>query len=142
MQKAESSKNHLELSDSEFERRFANKSLEPYGFTHEAHLRLVWIHIGKYGPVQGEKNVQKQIESYVAHVGAHDKYHVTLTVTAIKAVHHFMAKSKSVNFKEFITEFPELKTNFKELIASHYSFDIFQSEKAKTQYIEPDLMPF
>ena len=39
-------------------------------------------------------------------------------------------------------EFPRLKNNFRELISSHYGFDIYNSEKAKMKYLEPDLLPF
>lgn len=135
-------KDHFELSDLEFEGRFSSKKLAPYTFTHEAHLRLVWIHITKYGAKQGEKNVRKQIENYVAYLSADDKYHVTLTAAATKVIHQFMKKSRSSGFKEFLTEFPELKADFKELVQSRYSFNIFESKEAKTRYIEPDLKPF
>jgi hypothetical protein len=35
---------HLELTDLEFEANFKNCSLNPDIFSHEAHLRLAWIH--------------------------------------------------------------------------------------------------
>jgi hypothetical protein len=41
-----------------------------------------------------------------------------------------------------MNEFPRLKTNFRELMACHYGFDIYTSEKAKMKYLEPDLLPF
>lgn len=45
-----------------------------------------------------------------------------------------MQKSNSDNFKEFIIEFPQLNNNFKELMNCHYGFDIYNSEKAKTEF--------
>ena len=39
-------------------------------------------------------------------------------------------------------EFPRLKNNFKDLIAQHYQMDIYRSQRAKTAYLEPDLLPF
>lgn len=133
---------HFELSDAEFERQFASCQLNPSIFSHEAHLRLAWIHIDKYGIEQAKENIQKQLQDFVAHVGAMGKYHKTLTIVAVEGVNHFMKKSKSDNFKDFIIEFPQLKNNFKELIGSHYSFDIFKSIKARTEFLEPDLLPF
>jgi cyclopropane fatty-acyl-phospholipid synthase-like methyltransferase len=65
-----------------------------------------------------------------------------LTVAAIKAVHHFIRRSSSDNFYDFIHEFPKLKTSFRELISSHYRTDTFQSAKAREIFIEPDLSPF
>lgn len=133
---------HIDLSDNAFEVQFETCALDPSLFTHEAHLRLAWIHITKYGLSQARKNVESQIQRFVTHVGAQYKYHHTLTVSAIYAVHHFIRKSNTGTFPEFIIENPELLENFKGLINSHYSYNIFASEEAKEGYIEPDLVPF
>lgn len=133
---------HFDLSDSDFEIKFINCELNPSDFTHEAHLRLAWININKYGIKQAEINIQNQLQKFVEFVGEKDKYNTTLTIAAIKAVYHFMRKSNSNNFKDFITEFPRLKHNFKELMDCHYGFDIYKSNKAKNEFLKPDLVPF
>ncbi|HNP32904.1 MAG TPA: hypothetical protein PKN96_06400 [Flavobacterium sp.] len=133
---------HFHLDDSEFEKAFENCTIDPVIFTHEAHLRLAWIHITKYGEENAIGNICKQLMVFVEFVGANGKYNKTLTVAAIKAVHHFIKKSKSDTFDDFITEFPHLKYNFKELMNFHYKIDIFNSMQAKTEFLEPDLVPF
>ncbi|PKV50290.1 N-formylglutamate deformylase [Aquimarina sp. MAR_2010_214] len=133
---------HFELTDEVFENQFTQCTLNPEIFSHEAHLRLAWIHISNHGIEKAEKKIQTQLQSFVEFVGAKDKYNKTLTIVATKAVNHFMNQSKSDSFKDFIVEFPQLKTNFKQLIGSHYSFDIFNSEKAKTEFLEPDVLAF
>lgn len=132
----------MELSDTEFSIQFQNCSLDPSIFDHEAHMRLVWLQIEKYGIQKARINIQNQIQNFVKHVGAEEKYHKTLTISAIEIVNHFMTKKTSKTFKEFISEFPELKNNFKELIEHHYSYDIFKSLKANNEYLKPDLIPF
>ncbi len=133
---------HYKLSDSEFERLFESCEMDPAVFSHEAHLRLAWIHINKYGENKARVNIQKQLYDFVTSLGAAEKYNKTLTIAAIKAVKHFMMKSRSDNFAGFINEFPRLKGNFRELIAQHYSSDIFNSGDARLAYLEPDLLPF
>lgn len=133
---------HFELTDIEFETKFVKCELSREIFSHEAHLRLAWINIDKYGIEQAIENVQGQLKKYVEFVGAKDKYNATLTVAAIKAVYHYMLKSSSQDFKNFITEFPQLKNKFKEIMNCHYGFDIYGSAKAKTTFLQPDLMPF
>jgi hypothetical protein len=133
---------HSELTDSAFEKQFANCQLLPALFTHEAHLRLAWIHITQYGIEQALQNIQTQLQRFVAHVGAKDKYNTTLTIATTKAVYHFILKSESNTFKEFITTFPRLQYNFKELMHAHYSINIFTATQAKTEYLVPDLLPF
>lgn len=133
---------HFELSDKEFVQQFNDCTLNPEIFSHEAHLRLAWINIHQYGIEQAETNIQYQLQQFVAFVGVKDKYNTTLTIAAIKAVFHFMLKSQSNNFKDFIVEFPQLKNNFKGLMSSHYSFDIYHAAAAKNNYLAPDLLAF
>lgn len=133
---------HTQLSDSELIEQLENCTLNPTIFNHEAHLRLAWIHINTFGLEQAKENIQRQLQNFVEHLGATDKYHKTLTIVAIEAVNHFMKKSQSSTFKDFIIEFPQLKDNFKGLINSHYSFDIFNSTTAKNEYLKPDIHPF
>ena len=133
---------HLRLTDAQFEHQFENCTLDPALFSHEAHLRLAWIHIKKYGSEKACLNVCQQIRKFDNTFGKGDKFHNTLTVAAVKAVYHFTLKSKSNTFSEFITEFPRLSHSFKDLIETHYGFDVFRSKKAKHSYLEPDLVPF
>ena len=133
---------HLEINDEEFENMFQNGLLPSPLFTHEAHLRLAWIHIKKYGTEKAIKNICQQLSNYVELIGAGDKYNKTLTVAAIKAVSHFNNKCELNSFTDFIEMFPRLKYNFKELMALHYQKDIYNSERAKREYLEPDLLAF
>lgn len=134
--------NHLLLTDELFEEQFANASLDPALFNHEAHLRLAWIHIHKYGIAKAIDNITHQLMNYVARLGAGDKYNHTLTIAATRAVQHFYNKTATGNFQEFIAANPRLKSNFKDLMNAHYSTDIFTSAIARKQYVEPELLPF
>ncbi|ASS50181.1 MAG: hypothetical protein A3D31_11470 [Candidatus Fluviicola riflensis] len=133
---------HFDLTDQAFIQQFEACALNPELFTHEAHLRLAWIHLNQYGEIVAIENVSKQLLNYVIFLGARDKYNQTLTTAAVKAVFHFINKSASDNFKDFIAEFPRLKFNFKELMEQHYTFDIFNSDEAKHVFLEPDLAFF
>ncbi|MEL6812630.1 MAG: hypothetical protein AAFP76_14975 [Bacteroidota bacterium] len=133
---------HDHFTDIEFEKQFRHGLLHPDYFSHQAHLRLAWIHINNYGIDAAILNITAQIKNFTKIHGAEDKYNETVTIAAIRAVYHFWLKSESDNFKNFIAEFPRLQYNFRELLGYHYAFDIFISEEAKTHYLEPDLLPF
>jgi len=133
---------HFTLSDTDFEIQFANCSLDPELFIHEAHLRLAWIHITKYGLNEAEKNICEQIKRFDKTFGIGMKFHVTLTIASVKMINHFIRKSESDNFVDFMKEFPRLKSNFRELISAHYSTDIFTDLYAKNKYLEPELKDF
>lgn len=133
---------HFTLTDIEFENLFESCSLNPEIFTHEAHLRLAWIHIKKYGPDVAIANIRCQLQNFTQHLGIKNKYNETLTVASIKAVYHFMLNSNTHSFREFISENPGLKTNFKQLLLSHYQSDIFNLPIAKEKFLSPELLPF
>lgn len=133
---------HLLLSDDQFLRQFRQCTLDPALFTHEAHLRLAWLVLRSAGSAGAVETVPRLIRQYVAHLGAEDKFNLTLTVAATKAVDHFLRRSRANTFPEFMTEFPRLKHNFRDLMAAHYGFDIYGSARAKVTFLEPDLLPF
>lgn len=133
---------HLDLTNQEFAAQFKAGVFPPELFTHEAHLRIAWICINQYGVEKAVKIVCDQIKSFVIIANAEDKYNHTLTVAAIKIVHHFMQKSNSQTFPGFVDEFPRLKTHFKNLIEAHYSEGTCFSDRAKKEFVEPDLLAF
>lgn len=134
--------NHRLLTDEAFLKAFQKCTLAPADFSHEAHLRLAYVLINDLGPFQAEKMLVKLLKDYVAHVDAADKFNYTLTLAGTKVVSHFMQRSSGNNFQEMLEEFPQLKHNFKGLMACHYSIDIFDSTQAKYGYLEPDFLPF
>lgn len=134
--------NHLDLTDREFEQQFREATFPPRFFSHEAHIRLAWIHINHYGVDQACANICDQIRAFDHLHGSGIKFHHTLTVAAVRAVHHFRQKSRSDSFPDFIREFPRLKTNFKDLVESHYSRHILRLQRARKEFLEPDLLPF
>lgn len=133
---------HLKLSNEEFTTQFKKGALSPDLFTHQAHLRLAWLHISHYGIDQAITNITTQIKNYTRLLGAEDKYHETVTIAAIRAVYHFMMKSTTNSFPDFIAENTRLQTHFKALLASHYSYNVFNHSEAKASYIAPDLLAF
>jgi len=135
-------KTHFNLSDTQFEEAFKRAILAPQLFSHEAHLRLAWLHIKSSGIDNAITNITAQIKNYTRVLNAEGKYNETVTIAAIKIVNHFMLKATSKNFKGFMTEFPRLKTNFKDILSQHYGFDIFTEAEAKSSFIQPDILPF
>lgn len=133
---------HYTLSDAEFENQMVEGILDPKLFTHEGHLRYAWIQINKYGLSQAVENVITQIKNYVQLLGAQDKFHLTITIAGVHLVNYHLQKSKAKNFQTLLLTCPEIKSRFKALINSHYSYDIFRVEEARHTYFEPDIQPF
>jgi hypothetical protein len=135
-------KDHKELNDRDFVELFSSMDFPFDLFNHEAHLRLAYIHIKKSGTDKAVDIIRYQLKEYVEHLGVPDIYHETLTVASIKAVDHFIRENENRTFNELIEDHPELMTDFRSMIQSHYSMDIFNSPEARAQYLEPDIQDF
>lgn len=135
-------KNHLNLSDSEFSEQFSSCSLPPDLFTHEAHIRLAWINIREHRIDGAIDKTREQIQNFVRHVGAEDKYHETITVAGVRVVYHFFLRDPDLDFQEFIAKHRRLVNSFSDLLNAHYDADIFGLERAKKDFVEPDKLPF
>lgn len=130
------------MNDLEFLIAFESGSFPPSLFDHEAHLRLAWVNLKYHGEQKAIEKVCQSIRAFDKLHGDGSKFHKTLTVASVKVVRHFMQKSYSANFSDFIQEFPRLKTSFKKLLEQHYGFDLLADQKAKKEYVAPDLIPF
>jgi len=107
---------HFTLTNAEFERLFEACSFDPALFTHEAHIRLAWIHMRNYGLDKASYNVVSQLQEYTKALGVADKFDLGLTIASLKIIHHFTEKSASDPFDSFLSEFPRLNTNFSDLL--------------------------
>lgn len=130
------------MTDLEFVHLFETGNLSPSLFTHEAHIRLAYIYLKQFGEGLAIDKCCVGIRAFDQLHGDGTKFHKTLTVASVKAVHHFMQKSQTGTFDGLIKEFPRLKTSFKQLLDQHYAFDLLKSVKAKSEYVAPDLIPF
>ncbi|NNC70422.1 MAG: hypothetical protein HKN90_06335, partial [Flavobacteriaceae bacterium] len=74
-------KHHL-LTNDEFEEKFESCTLPAPYFTHEAHLRLAYIHIKKHGVKQAIKNVSRQIINFDTKYGDGTKFNKRLTIAS------------------------------------------------------------
>ena len=133
---------HWRFSDEVYEQKFREIKFPPLYFSHEAHLRLAYIHLQKYGLEQSIKNMCTQIYDFALKYGATMKFNATVTYASLQIMYSYMQNSKSDNFKGLMDEFPHLLQDFKCEIQKHYSWDVFRSPEAKSKIHQPDLEPF
>lgn len=133
---------HYRFSDEVYEQKFRDSKFPPLYFSHEAHLRLAYIHLQKYGLQQSIENMCTQIYDFAIKYGATMKFNATVTYASLQIVYYYIQKGESDNFPELMKEFPNLLEDFKGEIQKYYSWDVFRSPEAKATIHEPDLKPF
>ncbi len=118
------------------------RSLAPNEFTHRSHLRLAYIYCCYFPLEEALSRCTKGIKAYAESLGAHQKYHHTLTVAAVLLVRQRLSKQRVEGFEELITANPDLVANFKGALAEHYSAEHLENPEAKQLYLPPDRSPF
>lgn len=134
--------NHkLSRIDQAFANSFFSGELKPGDFHHKEHIHLAYIHLTKHPLNDAYHHIKKSLRTYLMqHVGEASNYHETLTYAWILAVHHFMKESNTTRgFNHFIQQHPILLD--KEIIYSHYSKPLIESDIARFAFLEPDLNP-
>ena len=122
---------HENFNDSDFLNQIENCALNPDLFTHEAQLRLSWILINKYGlDIAILKNCKIKEQFYIKALKS-NKFNLPLTKAYTGILHYFMGKSSSKNFDKLLREFPRLKYDFKELVKTHYGYNILKEHRSE-----------
>lgn len=130
------------MKDADFIKAFEAGTYPPEAFNHKAHIKLAWVYLNLFDEETAISKTCAAIKNFDQLHGDGTKYHTTLTVAALKVVHHFRQKSNAATFDEFVVEYPRLITSFKELLLQHYDTKVIADPKAKTTYLEPNLIPF
>lgn len=133
---------HYRFSDDVYEQKFRESKFPPLYFSHEAHLRLAYIHLERYGLEQSIENMCTQIYDFAIKYGATMKFNATVTYASLQIMYYYMEKGESTSFSELMQEFPNLLLDFKTEIQKYYSWDVFRSPEAKAKIHQPDLKPF
>jgi hypothetical protein len=131
-----------ELDDDGFLDAFRSGNLPLSAFTHEAHIRLGWIHLTRESLEVAIDSVSQEIRNFVAVHGKEDKYHHTLTVAALHVMASRLGSAENRSFRSFIDRNPDLLSDLKGLIRQHYSAERLASPEAAATWLQPDLRPF
>jgi hypothetical protein len=130
----------ISKEDRDFRSAFENCIVSPSQFNHEAHVRLAYVYL-----VEGdvESAVPRMRESLLNFLEHHRipraKFHETITRAWVLAVRHFMNRSPSTCFADFIAQNKELLDS--KIMLTHYSASVLFSPDARASFVEPDLDP-
>ncbi|MCK0131001.1 DNA-binding protein [Flavobacteriaceae bacterium F08102] len=107
---------HLLLTDHELVSNIKNCELSPVLFTHEAHLRLAYIHLTNYDKATAIESLCSQLAQFDRQCGSGTKFDKKLTEISVEIVDEFIKKNKPKDFRSLICSCPVLKHDFKSLV--------------------------
>lgn len=128
------------MNDREFLRAFHESTLSSEDFRHHGHLRLAWLVLRRHGLEEALPLLSRGIRQYANSKGASGTYNETLTQFWIRIVNHAIQTNPSdQEFEQFIETFPSLLN--KQLPLNHWRQETLSSNRARSDWLEPDLRP-
>ena len=118
---------------------FENGSLDPAQFNHRLHLELAWRYLQRDGFPEGALNFRRQLQSYVAKVGAQSKYHETITWAYLVLLNEELSLRSPAgeSFDDMIQRRPDLLDHRNGPIARCYSKAQLDSAEARRVFLFP-----
>jgi hypothetical protein len=130
----------LSRGDRDFRLAFEACTVTPPQFNHEAHVRLAYVYLVDCDVESAVERMREALLNFLEHNDIpRSKFHETITRAWVLAVHHFMSKSTSTSFTDFIAKNPELLDS--KIMLTHYSARVLFSSDARSSFVEPDLDP-
>jgi hypothetical protein len=110
-------------------------------FRHRDHVRLAWAYLREHGRAEAARRTRDGIRRFAEHHGAATKYHETMTIAWLALVADALAASADEDdFERFLDANPRLLDAG--ALAEHYSPDRLRDDRARHEFVEPDLRPF
>jgi hypothetical protein len=125
--------------EDELVQAFDNLTLDPARFSHRAHLNVAWRYLQRDGFPLGAVKFREQLLRYIESVGAHGKYHETITWAYIVLLNEQLSLGgdPSETFDELVARRPDLLDHRNGAIAACYTPEALASPAARRTFILP-----
>lgn len=134
-----------DLTDPELRAAFENQSISHHDWNHRCHLRMAYIYLQTYPLEEATDGLRLGIQKLNAVHGVEESltrgYHETMTQAWLHLVHFTMVQlGPEDDSRSFLNAQPHLCA--KTLLRLYYSRPHIVSERAKQEFVAPDLAPF
>jgi hypothetical protein len=120
--------------------RLESLALSNDEFRHRQHLEIAFWYLQSKGTEAGSDAIVRALEALTAHLGHAEKFHLTMTLCWIRLVAAGMAEDGPCETPEaLISKHSGLLD--KHLPLRFYSKELLFSERARSQWVEPDIAP-
>lgn len=132
----------MALSDKTFIEQFENKTLNPDLLNHYGHLRMAWLYLQSYPLQQAVDKVTSGISAYALSLGATDKFQHTLTEAIVRIMAIRMKQDDADTLESYLANNLDLVDDIRSVVGTYYSDALLNSERARSEFVSPDLAPF
>jgi len=149
------------MTDADFIRGFEDCTLPNSSFHHHDHVRLAWLYLRLYPPLEALARFSDGLRRFAAANGRLGLYHETITWAYLLLIHERMARAaltspgpsspapslpsspgeegrKAETWEEFAQRNPDLLTWKPSVLDRYYEQDTLGSELARKVFVLPD----
>jgi hypothetical protein len=133
------------VDDGAFLTAFESVAIPLTEWNHRAHLRVAYLYLDRFPLEEAITRIRAGIQAYNAAQGIQDGpergYHETLTQMWMRILHGLRTSvGPEAGFDAFVERHPYLLVRL--LGRLYYTRERMMSERAKREFVEPDLTPF
>ncbi|MRX27001.1 N-formylglutamate amidohydrolase [Kangiella sp. HZ709] len=129
-----------EMMISQLIEKFEQQQFKGDDFHHLEHLKVAWHYICNESLSVAKEKFHNNVMALVKKLGAENKYHRTLTDFMLDYLFHLRAYLGSDCWQRLEEESLLIVKDAKKLISFYYSDKVIWSDKAKSTYLEPDIL--
>ena len=123
-------------------RRFESCELPTADFNHREHLLVALCYLLRMGDADALSRIRARIGRYAAAHGVSPSlYHETITVFWLKCVRAYLERADAGPGLAEMTNALAAECGSSRLIFDYYSRELIDSERARREWVEPDLRP-
>jgi len=127
------------MNESEWMTQFETSALPNHSFHHADHVKMAFLYLQKYAPLEALARFSSDLERFAAANGQPNLYHETITWAFLLLIRERIARSNSpqtwTEFSETNSDLLRWKNN---ILKKYYRPETLASELAKRVFLFPD----
>ena len=128
------------MTDVELTRALERGEIANENFHHLSHLHVAWVYLSESSSVnEAAAKMRDTLRKFAASAGKAEKYHETITLFWV----HLLGTIRRASFRQTLEQVVQAKPRLleKNFPLDYYSHEILFSDRARTEWVEPDLKP-
>jgi hypothetical protein len=127
------------MTDNELLSGFEDCSLANEAFHHEDHVRVAFLYLSHFPPLQALERFSSALKRFAEAHGKTTLYHETVTWAYIFLIRERMARARCPqSWPEFRAGNPDLLDRKRDILKTYYQPETLKSELAKQTFLFPD----
>jgi hypothetical protein len=133
------------MTDDDFARSFEDCTLPNSEFHHRDHVRLAWIYLRRYPPLEALARFTTGLQRFATFNGHPGLYHETITWAYLFLIHERMAEPTPAGSEEsweaFVARHPDLVAWKPSILDRYYDPETLRSDRARRVFVLPSPYP-